>query len=172
MKRLFRFVSLFALAITFLGVAIADSGHSKSHAAFRHLASLVGEWMGSQNGQEITLTYFLTADESTLVEEFRPAKGPTMMTMFSVDGDHLIATHYCSAGNQPQMATGAITGQEDDTFTFSLVRITGMSSPEDWHNTGVEIQLEDKDHLTQRWTYLYKGKAGTTIFHFARKKPS
>jgi len=24
--------------------------------------------------------------------------------------------------------------------------------------------------MTQRWTYLYKGKTGTTIFHYTRKK--
>jgi hypothetical protein len=117
----------------------------------------------------MTLTYSLTADGSTLVEEFRPARGPTMMTMFSVDGDHLIATHYCSAGNQPQMATGPITRQEDNAFVFSLVRVTGMKSPEDWHNTRLEVQLEDKNRLTQKWTYRYKGKTGTTIFHFARR---
>lgn len=171
MKRLRRFVSLCAVGITFLGVTIADSAQSKSGAAFGHLASLVGEWTGYQNGQEINLSYFLTADGSTLVEQFRPAKGPTMMTMFSVDGDRLVATHYCSAGNQPQMATAQITGQENNAFTFSLVRITGMRSPEDWHNTRLEIQLEDNDHLTQRLSYLYKGKAGTTIFHFAKKEP-
>jgi len=29
--------------------------------------------------------------------------------------------------------------------------------------------LDDKDHMTQRWTYLYKGKAGATVFHYTRK---
>jgi hypothetical protein len=24
--------------------------------------------------------------------------------------------------------------------------------------------------MTQRWTYLYKGKPGTTVFHYTRKK--
>jgi len=45
-----------------------------------------------------------------------------------------------------------------------------MKRPEDWHNTGVTLTLDDKDHVTQRWTYLYKGKTGTTIFHYTRKK--
>ena len=92
-----------------------------------------------------------------------------MMTMFTVDGDHLIATHYCSAGNQPQMVTQPITEAENKTLVFSLVHITGMNTSEDWHNTGLEVLFDDADHLTQKWTYLYKGKTGTTIFHFTRK---
>jgi hypothetical protein len=54
--------------------------------------------------------------------------------------------------------------------TFSLVRITGMKRPDDWHNTGVTITLDDNDHMTQRWTYLPKRKPGITIFHYTRKK--
>ncbi len=92
------------------------------------------------------------------------------MTMFSVDGDHLIATHYCAAGNQPQMLTETITEPQNKSLVFSLVRVTGMKTPEDWHNTGLEVLLEDKDHLAQKWTYLYKGKTGTTNFHFTRKQ--
>jgi hypothetical protein len=101
--------------------------------------------------------------------ETKPEKGPAMITMITVDGKHLIFTHYCAARNQPQMETG-IPDDLGKGVTFSLVRITGMKTLDDWHNTGVTITLDDKDHMTQRWTYLYKGKPGTTIFHYTRKK--
>jgi hypothetical protein len=133
------------------------------------LASLAGQWSGVHDGTAITLTYTLTADGSALMEEFRPAGNPVMITMFSVDGDHLVATHYCSAGNQPQMATAAITEPGSGVLAFSLVRITGMKTPEDWHNTGLEVHLEDKHHLLQRWTWEYQGKTGKTEFQFTRK---
>ncbi|MCI0415536.1 hypothetical protein L0222_22405 [bacterium] len=151
------------------GMATELAKKSKSAVAFEQLSSLVGEWKGVQDGIEITLTYTLTADGSALMEEFRPAKGPVMITMFSVEGNHLIATHYCSAGNQPQMITKAIQEPQGKPLVFSLLRVTGMRSPEDWHNTGLEVLLEDKDHLTQKWTYIYKGKMGTNIFRFTRK---
>jgi len=143
---------------------------SKPQAAFEQLASLVGEWKGVQDGTgtEITLTYTLTADDSVLMEESRPVKGPAMITMFSVDRDHLVATHYCSARNQPQMATGTITDPQKNVLSFSLVRVTGMNTPQDWHNTALEMHLEDKDHLSQIWSWEYKGKKGTTGFHFSR----
>jgi len=142
---------------------------SKSDTVFKELASLVGEWSAVQDGVPVTETYALTADGSALMAETKPATGPAMITMITVDGDHLIFTHYCSAHNQPQMETG-IPDDLQKGLTFSLVRITGMKTPDDWHNTGITITLDDKDHMTQRWTYLYKGKPGTTVFHYARKK--
>jgi hypothetical protein len=118
------------------GAQIAEN--PKSDAAFEQLSSLSGEWHGSYKGTEIAVTCTMTADGSALMEQFQPANKPAMITMFSVDGDHLVATHYCSAGNQPQMATGAITDPKGKTLSFSLVRITGMKTSGDWHNTGLE----------------------------------
>jgi len=111
--------------------------------------------------------YTLTANGSALMEEFRPHSGPVMITMFTVDGDHLIATHYCSARNQPHMVTSAITDVQKP-LVFSLTAITGLKSPNDWHNTGLTVIQEDNDHLTQEWTYEAKGKSGKSVFRFTR----
>ena len=170
MKAIWRFRTLVAALMLLSGTSPSQTQGAKSLAAFKNLSSLVGEWKGVQNGREIRLTYRLTADGSVLMEESRPAKGAAMITMFSVDGDHLIATHYCSAGNQPQMTTETIVEPQSGTFVFSLVRVTGMATPEDWHNTGLEVLLKDKDHFTQKWTYSYRGKTGTSTFQFTRRQ--
>ena len=136
---------------------------SKSDAVFKQLTSLVGEWEAVQDGVPVSETYTLTANGSALMAETKPGTDPAMITMITVDGDHLIATHYCAARNQPQMETGV----PDDLVKgvpFSLARVTGMKTPDDWHNTGVTITLDDKDHMTQRWTYLYKGKRAPPSF--------
>jgi len=142
----------------------------KSEEAFDRLASLKGEWKGEINGVDTTLIYTLTANASALMEECRPGKGPEMITMFTIDGDHLIATHYCSAKNQPQMATSMITDAQKP-LAFSLVRVNGLKSADDWHNTGLTVIQEDNDHLTQEWSYQFKGKTGKNIFHFTRVRP-
>jgi len=155
-----------AFALVLIGAAITPAVEKPSSVpAFEHLTSLVGEWEGTQDGTQMRLTYTLTADGSALMEEFRAGK-TVMVTMFTVDGDHLIATHYCSAGNQPQMMTKAITDPSAKSLTFSLSHVYGMKTPGDWHNTGLTITLEDKEHLTQVWTYEYNGKTGTNTFHF------
>jgi hypothetical protein len=141
---------------------------TKSKAAFEQLSSLVGNWDAVQDGVPVEETYTLTANGTALMAETKPANSPAMITMFTVDGDHMIATHYCVTGNQPYMVA-RVPGDLEKGMTFSLKRVTGMKTPADWHNTGLTVTLDDKDHMTQRWTYLYKGKAGTTVFHYTRR---
>jgi hypothetical protein len=171
MNRTHRYPILAAVsALVLIRAAITPAVEKpNSVLAFEQLTSLVGEWKGMQGDTEIKLTYTLTADGSALMEEFRAAK-TVMVTMFTVDGDHIIATHYCSAGNQPQMVTKAITEPLAKSLTFSLSRVTGLKTPGDWHNTGLTVTLEDNQHLTQVWTYKYDGKMGTNTFHFTRTR--
>jgi hypothetical protein len=142
---------------------------ARSEAVFTQLASLAGEWAAVQDGTPVKETYTLTANGTALLVETKPANEPAMITMVTVDGDRLIATHYCSAGNQPEMVTNAPVDLQKG-LSFSLERVTGLKTPDDWHNTGLTITLDDQDHMTQRWTYLYKGQAGTTVFHYTRKR--
>jgi hypothetical protein len=150
-----------------VATAALAADKTKSEEAFERLAALKGEWKGQTDGVDTTLMYTLTGNGSALMEQCRPDKGHEMITMFTVDGDHLIATHYCSARNQPQMATAAITDTQKP-LAFSLVRVTGLKSPDDFHNTGLRVIQEDNDHLTQEWSYQHKGKTGKNIFHFTR----
>jgi len=144
---------------------------SKSEQALQNMASLVGEWQGQDSGTEIHVTYTLTANGSALMEEFRPKGGPTMVTMFTADGDHLVATHYCSAMNQPQMASAAVVDPRARSVAFSLVRVTGLKTPDDWHNTGLVLTMESADHLTQEWTYIYRAETGKSRFLLTRTRP-
>jgi hypothetical protein len=164
------FFSLMTAALLIVASAVFAADKTESEQAFDRLAALQGEWQGVADGVNTTLIYTLTANGSTLMEQCRPEKGHEMITMFTVDGDHLIATHYCSAKNQPQMATPAIADAQMP-LAFSLVRVTGLKSPDDFHNTGLTVIQEDNDHLTQEWLYDAKGKTGKNVFHFTRVRP-
>jgi hypothetical protein len=163
-----------AIAIL-LAIAIAanaedrDTPTARSSATFAQMKSLVGEWKAVQEGVPVTETYTLTANGTALMAETRSANEPAMITMITVDGDRLIATHYCIVGNQPHMVA-ASPGDLHKGVAFTLERVTGMKTADDWHNTGITITLDDSNHMTQTWTYLYKGKAGTTVFHYTRAK--
>ena len=160
--------AIFGLVGTvFVVFAALAAEKTKSEEAFERLVSLTGQWKGKADGVDTTLIYTLTANGSALMEQCRPENGHEMITMFTVDGDHLIATHYCSAKNQPQMATAAITDAQKP-LAFLLVRVTGLKSPDAFHNTGLTVIQEGNDHLTQEWLYESKGKTGKNIFHFTR----
>ena len=165
-----RIVLIAPIGMAFVALAVFAADQTKSEAAFNRLASLKGEWIGEAFGVKTTLIYTLTANGSALMEQCRPAKGHEMITMFTIDGDHLLATHYCSAKNQPQMATSAITDAQKP-LAFSLIRITGLKWPDDFHNTGLTVIQDDHDHLTQEWSYQSKGKSGKNTLHFTRVRP-
>jgi hypothetical protein len=170
MNRVRSFLASTSILIAAISLAAEQSqDRTKSDAAFKQLTTLAGEWEAIQDGTPVRETYTVTANGSALFVETKPVNETPMITMITVDGDHLIATHYCSAGNQPHMVNSA----PDDLrkgLTFSLERVTGLKTPDDWHNTGLTIILDDNDHMTQHWTYLYKGRSGTTDFHYTRKR--
>jgi hypothetical protein len=146
----------------------ARANNSVAPGAFEQLKTLVGEWEGSNSAGRVTLTYTLVSGESALMERLKSANEPEMITMYTMDGDHILITHYCSAGNQPQMKTETMNGKAGK-YTFSLLRVNGLKSPTEGHMVGLVLTLSDKDHLTQEWTYEDKGKTLAEKFLFQRK---
>jgi len=78
-----------------------DSGPA---AAFARLKALAGRWEGQSQHGKATLEYELTGGDTALVERETSEHMQPMMTVYHLDGDRLVLTHYCMAGNQPRMA--------------------------------------------------------------------
>ena len=73
-------------------------------AAFAQLQTLVGEWEGkTEKGRALKVSYRLTANNTVLIETW--TLGPTResLTLYHMDNESLIATHYCPLGNQPRL---------------------------------------------------------------------
>jgi hypothetical protein len=155
-----------ALLISVVGVRAVPSGLGA--LAFEQLKTLVGEWEGSNSAGAVKITYTLVANGTALMERMQPANEPEMITMYSADGDHIRVTHYCSAGNQPEMKSELLTAKPQK-YSFSLVRVNGLKTQDEGHMVGLVLTIVDKDHLTQEWTYQSKGKTSTDLFQFKRK---
>ena len=141
---------------------------AKSAAAFERLISLVGEWEGTANGAPVKATYTLVSGGTALMERLQPSNESEMLTLYTLDGDHLLVTHYCSSGNQPQMKTAAITDL-NGVLTFKVYQVSGMKSVDEGHMTALIVTMPDKDHFTQEWTYKEKGHEQPALFKFTRK---
>jgi hypothetical protein len=166
-----RFLMAGFLILLLAGASALDAsanGKAKSAAAFERLISLVGEWEGTNSAGQVQATYTLVSGGTALMERLKSANEPEMITLYSLDGDHLLVTHYCSMGNQPQMKTATIT-ELDSPLAFKIVQVTGMKSPDEGHMTGLVLTMPDRDHFTQQWTYKDKGKEQSNLFKFTRK---
>ena len=153
-------------------LAFSPAAHAKSSGseakAFDQLKTLVGEWEGTNGAGKVKATYTLGSNGTVLMERLQSANEAEMITMYSADGDHIVVTHYCSEGNQPQMKSEPLSAEQQQ-FSFSLVRVTGLKAPDDGHMVGLVLTIVDKDHLTHEWKYQQKGKTSADLFQFTRK---
>jgi hypothetical protein len=143
---------------------------SKAAPAFEKLKSLVGEWQGKDaKGGTINVSYQLISNGSSLMETLMPAKEPSMVTIYHLDGDNLIMTHYCSMANQPRMRAAAAMG-DVKKLDFSFVDATNMASPADAHMSNLVFTFQDKDHFSQEWTMTHGDQKMPVVFTLERKK--
>ena len=142
---------------------LADEG---VNAAWKSLQSLAGDWVGADG--KVHVTYVLVSGGTAVMETLKPpAPEPEMVTMYHRDGNGLVATHYCSMGNQPRMRASA---GDAKTIRFRFADITNQATPDQGHIKDLTITFEDADHITQEWIGVDKGKESAEVFHWTRKK--
>ena len=123
---------------------------SQPAAAFDQLKILIGHWEGkSSRGAAVSLSYELVAAGSVLMERLKPEGQSEMVTMYTLDDDRIVVTHFCSEGNQPIMQTAPITSA-NGKYEFNFVRVSGLKSANDVHMVALTLTIEDRDHLTDR----------------------
>jgi len=167
-----RIFGLLLLSLSLCVSAAAQEMHpsARSTPAFDQLKSLAGEWeRTSSQGSKVSLTYQVVSNGSVLMERLKSGDMSEMITMYSLDGDHIVVTHYCSAGNQPTMQTPAATAATGK-YDFSFVRVSGTKTPDEGHMVALSVTLPDKYHLTQAWTFQDHGKSMVETFTYTRKK--
>ena len=153
-----------AMATLFTNAVLAESDGQTS---FHQLAGLEGNWVGKgSQGQPIEVTFRMTAGGSALMSEIH-GKGPeNMITMFHMDGDRLIMTHYCGAGNQPRMK---VVAADAKSVSFEFFDGTNIG-PGAGHMQHVTFTQADANHHTEDWVFLDHGKEMKELFTLERAK--
>ena len=157
------------IAITLLFVLVTSAAFAASAAqtSFEHLKSLNGAWEGKDpNGQPVQVDYRVTSNGSALMSEIKGDEN--MISMFHLDGERLLMTHYCGAGNQPRMV--ASTAPDGKTITFDFLDATNLASPDAGHMHRLVISMLDTSHHTEEWVYSDHGKEMKEVFDLRRKK--
>jgi len=93
--------------------------------------------------------------------------GPeNMITMFHMDGDRLLMTHYCGVGNQPRMK---LTSADPKSLTFEFIDGTNIG-PGDGHMQTVTFAQVDASHHVEEWKFVDHGKEMKERFVLERAK--
>ena len=142
--------------------AFAQSDAQKS---FDKLKTLVGTWEGKTSKGTAQVTFRMTGGGSALMSEINGEED--MITMFHLDGDRLLMTHYCGAGNQPRMV-GTLS-PDGKSVIFEFLDATNLSSPKAAHMRHVVFTFPDANHHVEDWTFAQDGKEMKESFNLERK---
>ena len=157
------------IAVTLLFVFVTSGAFAASAAqkSFEELKSLNGTWEGkSLNGQPLEVAYRVTSNGSAIMSEIKGKED--MISMFNLDGDRVLLTHYCAVGNQPRMVASA--SPDGKTFTFEFVDATNLPTPDAAHMIRMVLAMPDANHHTEEWTFSDHGKEHKEVFDLRRKK--
>jgi hypothetical protein len=164
-KHLFAVALSLTLSIALSLSAVAQSAAPQSDAqkSFDTLKTLAGSWEGRVttlpvapdiDGKPIHATLRVTSMGNAIMHEMTGAGRPDdPITMLYLDGDRLLLTHYCDAGNRPRM-TGKVS-PDGKTVEFEFLDVAGSTQYGHMHHAA--FTLIDANHHTEEWTYMQPG---------------
>ena len=163
--------SLFLAATVSAGVAGRAAANTEVDAgtAFSRLKALVGDWDVDSNRGKAHSRFELIAGGSVLLEHFTEPSGQAMLTAYHLDGSRLVLTHYCLAGNQPQMVADKFDGASSE-LDFAFARGSNIA-PGAGHMHDAVFHLASNDHFDAKWDFVEAGKVKfSQEIHYTRTK--
>ena len=160
------------LMIAWFSVLMACSvlAQSGSKQGFDTMKSLAGNWEGSSEKGKVQVSYRSTAGGTALIGEIvagMNGENEDMVSMIHLDGNRLLLTHYCAAGNQPRMQ--ATVSADGKSITFDFVDGTNIDESHAGHMQRVIFSFIDLNHHTEEWHFAMPGSEMVEKFDLRRK---
>lgn len=140
--------------------ASLDVARSQTQEAFDKLKTLAGTWVGplattpadpNVAGKFAQHTLQVTSRGNAIMHELSVSGLPDHpVTMFYLEDDRLVATHYCDAGNRPRMV-GRVS-PDGMRVEFEFLDLAGADQYGHMH--GVAFTFIDENHHTEEWTWM------------------
>jgi hypothetical protein len=154
----------FLLSVVLLLLSPVAFAQSDGQQSFDQLKSLAGSWEGRVTtvprqaeieGKLMQVSLRVTSMGNALMHEMTGAGRPDdPITMLYLDGDRLMLTHYCDAGNRPRM-TGKMS-PDGKTVEFEFLDVAGSTQYGHMHHA--VFTSIDANHHTEDWTFMQGDK--------------
>jgi hypothetical protein len=168
-------VSMSAAAFAEASGAPAAPAPSPAKQSFEQLKSLAGSWEGrittnppapEVEGKIAQVTLRVTSMGNALMHEMRTDGRPDdPITMLYMDGDNLLLTHYCDAGNRPRMQAKPTT--DTKAVEFEFLDVAGSTKYGHMHHA--VFTPVDANHHTEDWTFMVGDKPVQAHIDLVRK---
>jgi hypothetical protein len=159
----------FMLSVVLISLSTLAFAQTDAQKSFDKLKTLAGSWQGPVTAtppqpdwgdKPVQVSLRVTSRGNALVHEMKEAGSPDdstkydhPVTMFYVDGERLLLTHYCDAGNRPRMA--AKVSPDGKTVEFDFLDVAGGTEYGHMHHA--LFTMIDANHHTEDWTYMEPG---------------
>jgi hypothetical protein len=153
----------FMLPVVFMSLCAVSFAQTDAQKSFDKLKTLAGSWEGRVTtvppkpdieGKLMTTSLRVTSMGNAIVHEMTGAGRPDdPITMLYLDGDRLLLTHYCDAGNRPRM-TGK-TSPDGKSVEFEFLDVAGSTQYGHMHHA--VFTAVDANHHIEDWTYMQPG---------------
>jgi hypothetical protein len=151
------------LSVVLMSLSTVAFAQSDAQKSFDKIKTLAGSWEGhvttvpqqaDMEGKLMQVSFRVTSMGNALMHEMTGAGRPDdPITMFYVDGDRLLLTHYCDAGNRPRMA--GKTAADGKTVEFDFLDVAGSTQYGHMHHA--VLTMIDPNHHTEDWTFMVEG---------------
>lgn len=155
-----RKLAILIILIATAAVALAQDNPPKAAAAqsdakkaFEKMKSLAGSWQGTVKDIPINFTIRAVSSGTAILHEGDTSGGGPPkheVTMFYVDGDRLLATHYCDAGNRSRWE-GKMS-PDGKAIEFSFLDVAGPTRG--GYLKDMVITMIDADHHIVAFTFV------------------
>jgi hypothetical protein len=164
------------LSLILLSACTAALAQSDAQKSFDKMKTLAGSWEGrvttvppepSIEGKLAQVSLRVTSMGNALIHEATSAGRPDdPISVLYLDGDRLLLTHYCDAGNRPRM-TGKLS-VDGKSVEFEFLDVAGSTQYGHMHH-GV-FTFIDANHHTEDWTFMHGDKPVHAHFELQRTK--
>lgn len=127
--------------------------------AFERYKALAGVWRAeSTKGWSEDVTIEVIANGSVVMSTttFEDAPEAKMVTLYSLDGPSLVATHYCESRTQPHLVATAIDA-DATTVHFTFAGGGNLASRDRGHMDQALFRFTGDDEFSSQWTWYQDG---------------
>jgi hypothetical protein len=118
------------------------------------MKKLVGTWLVADDDgkptDQVASIIKVTAGGSVVHETLFPGQPQEMVSVYTVEGQDLIMTHYCVLGNQPRMKADA--NSTTNQIVFQFIGGGNLDPKKDKHMHEATVTIVDGDHIAVNGT--------------------
>jgi hypothetical protein len=138
---------------------------ANSEASFEALKNLNGKWAIQSDGKTLAfdMSYDLGSNGSIVTEKFGKE-----LSVFFRDGENLLMTHFCNAGNQPRLRSRR--NVQPDLLEFETFEVLNLKSPEARHVQRMVYSIMAPGRMTLEIFWIGGGRPESSEKYLLTKK--